>query len=121
MKKVPAPKVVAALEATESPLPPGDPGGARRARRGGEGGPARAQRRCRLGRRARVDGARGRRGRRAEGQAHPGSEGKASRSRGRVDDAGRQARGGPPAADRTADDEHELPVATYGYFADRTR
>ena len=42
MKKVPAPKVVTALEASESPLPPRDPGGARRARRGSEGGAARA-------------------------------------------------------------------------------
>ena len=77
----------------------GDSGGARRARRGSEGGTARAERRSRPQRRASADGARGRRGRRPEGQAQPGPDGEASRSRGRVDDARRPARPGQPSAD----------------------
>ena len=99
MRKVPAPKVVTAVEASESPLPPqiqealGELVGA--AREGllalsvGVG----------LGvvhelMELEVD-----RGRRPEGQAQPRPDGEASRPRGRLDDAGRPARAGPPPAD----------------------
>ena len=99
MKKVPVPRVVTTLEAPESPLPAqiqealGELVGAAK-----EGLLALSVGR-RARRRARADGARGRRGRRPEGQAQPGAHGEASRPRGRVDDARRSARRGPPPAD----------------------
>jgi hypothetical protein len=50
----------------------------------------------------------------------PRAHGQASWPRGWFDDVGRAARGGPPAARMgTADDEHELAVESYEYFAER--
>ena len=58
-------------------------------------------------------------GRRPEGQAQPGAHRQASRPRGRVDDARWSAGAVRRPRMRTADDEHELPVRSYEYFADR--
>ncbi len=120
MRKVPAPKVVTTAGGVGESAASADPGGARRARRGSEGGPARAQRRRRARRRARADGARGRRGRRPEGQARPatGSPTRHGHEDGSMTLGGRRVPVRRPRM-RTADDERELPVETYEYFADR--
>ena len=119
MKKVSGPQVVTTAEASECPLPAeiqealGELVGAAR-----EGLLALS---VGLGLRVvhELMESRGDRGRGPEGQARPGADGEASWARGWVDDVGgRRVPVSRPRV-RTADDEHELPVQSYEYFADR--
>jgi hypothetical protein len=102
MKKVSGSEVVTTAEASELPLPEGIEEALGELVGVAEGGAAGAVGRTRRAGRARLDGSRGDRGRGPEGQARPGPDGEASRSRGRVNDARGSARRGQPAADAHA-------------------
>jgi putative transposase len=121
MRKVPAPKVVTALGASEIPLPPrirealGELVGA--AREGllalGVGVGLAVVREPMEAEVTEVVGPKGKHNRDREAKRHGHQDGSMTLG-------GRRVKVGR-ARMRTADDEHELPVATYRYFADRDR